>query len=254
MHPKRFFEVIQSVGVDLDLGSDTTLCDVVTSFPLDATTDGIISYEWQNGDTDPLFDVITSGTYELMAVDTNGCPVNDEISVQFVDTPEPDLGTVDTLCDQETITLSPDLQNSQPLWQDGSTDPTFEVTESGQYWIELNNSGCRASDTINIEYFDPIVPNASSTSIICATDCNGTASVAPSGGSGTGYMILWSNGSTDSELVDLCPGLYTVTITDSRGCTAEETVEVVAPDPLEMVVNFEDIECYGDMDGSISSS
>ena len=245
------FLVMPSTEVMIDLGPDISLCDTTTSFSLDATTSGIVSYEWQDGNTDPVFDVTTSGIYSMMAVDTNGCPINDDILIQFIITPHPDLGTVDTLCDEETITLAPDLQNSLPLWQDGSNNPTFEVTEPGQYWLELDNNGCEASDTITIEYFLPLDPNASATSIICANDCNGTAEAYPSGGSGTGYTIFWSNGSTETYLTNLCPGLYTVTITDSRGCTAEETTEDVAPSQLEMIIAFNDVECAGDMDGFI---
>ena len=245
------FMVIPSTEVEIDLGADTTFCDATTSYILDATTEGIVSYEWQNGSTEPLLDVAISGNYSLTAIDTNGCTIEDNIIIQFEITPEPDLGVLDTLCAGETVTLSPDLQNSQPLWQDGSTAPTYEVTDPGVYWLELNNNGCKATDSIVVSYYEPIEPNTSASSIICASDCNGTAEANPSGGSGTGFTVLWSNGASALNLTDLCPGPYTVTVTDSRGCTTEETTEVTAPPPLDMVITVENVECHGDGDGAI---
>lgn len=248
------FMVLPSTEVDLDLGPDISFCDTIPSFTIDATNSGLVSYEWQNGNTDPILEVTSSGFYSMSAIDTSGCTIEDDILVQFLITPEPDLGVIDTLCDETTLTLSPDLQNSLPIWQDGSSNPTFEVTGPGEYWLELNNGGCRVSDTIYVEYFPPIEINITATHNDCAGDCNGTAISTPSGGIGFGYTFIWNNGAVSSSLADLCPGIYTVTVTDSRGCTAVESIEISAPSPLEMTIAFENVECAGDMDGEIQVS
>ncbi|MEO1262253.1 MAG: gliding motility-associated C-terminal domain-containing protein [Bacteroidota bacterium] len=245
------FLVLPSTEVEIDLGTDTTLCDFSGIYPLDATTNGIVSYEWQDGSTDPIFEAISSGSYSLNAIDTNGCSIEDEILVLFVTTPIPDLGSIDTLCVGETVLLTPDIQNGQPLWQDGSNDPTFEINSPGEYWLELNDSGCKDSDTITVFYYETIFPNASASSIICASDCNGTAETVPSGGSGIGFTVAWSNGENTENLTELCPGPYTVTVTDSRGCTSEQTVEVTSPPPLDFVINIDNVVCFGDENGAV---
>lgn len=44
------------------------------------------------------------------------------------------------------------------------------------------------------------------------------------------YTYLWSTGATTADLVGLCPGDYTVTITDAIGCSEVLTVPVTCPE------------------------
>ena len=247
------FVVESATVVSIDLGPDTSACDV-NSFLLDASDPGIVSYEWQDGSQNPQFTATGDGIYTVIGIDTSGCAVTDDIELGFGQTPIVDLGADEVLCDGETLTLSPDLQNSDPLWQDGSTDAIYSIQTAGTYWLQLDNDGCVGSDSINVDFYPPISPNASANSITCANDCNGSVLVEPTGGSGMGYTFQWNTGDVTDALANLCPGPYTVTITDSNDCTAEETLIVDAPSPLEMVVTFEDVECAGDMDGLIEVS
>lgn len=54
---------------------------------------------------------------------------------------------------------------------------------------------------------------------------------------------LWSNGSNSFE-TQLPPGFYELTISDSRGCTASESLQIIAFDSLSFFVNVENINCY----------
>ena len=58
-----------------------------------------------------------------------------------------------------------------------------------------------------------------------------TASVFVEGGS-PGYEILWSNGFSDNEIIGLCAGEYSVTVTDVNGCVINGfvTVDNLIPD------------------------
>ena len=244
------FDIVSASEVNIDLGPDTSFCDV-NSFQLNATTPGIVSYQWQNGSINPTFNATDDGIYDVVGIDTNGCAVTDEIDLVFGETIVFDLGDNETLCDNATIALTPDLQGANPSWQDGSTDATFTVSEPGVYTLTLDNDGCLSSDSILVEYFPPIAVNAVGTDILCANDCNGSVETTPSGGSGVGYQIVWSTGSTADMIEDLCPDEYGVTITDSNNCTAEASAIVNAPDPLAMTLTIEHVECAGDMDGFI---
>lgn len=246
------FVVSPNTDVVLDLGPDTSFCDV-NSFVINAAQPGIVSFLWQDGSNAPTFTATDDGLYSVFGIDTSGCTVADEIELVFGQTPSLDLGPDELLCGGETLTLNPDLQGSQALWQDGSTSATFQINSPGTYWLQLDNDGCLAADTININYYPDIEANTSASSIVCASDCNGTVSTNPSGGSGTGFSIQWSNGATQPELAGLCPGPYTVTITDSNDCTVEETAVVNAPPLLEMVLDFDNVTCAGDMDGAVQA-
>lgn len=55
---------------------------------------------------------------------------------------------------------------------------------------------------------------------------NGTATATPSGGTEP-YTYLWSDGQTTATATGLAGGIYSVTVTDANGCTADGMVEVL---------------------------
>ncbi len=59
--------------------------------------------------------------------------------------------------------------------------------------------------------------------------CDGFIQIQPTGGSQLQYTVQWSNGETGYVLQGLCPGIYTATITDALGCTAEQSFQVWCP-------------------------
>lgn len=66
-----------------------------------------------------------------------------------------------------------------------------------------------------------------------ATCGNPTGSINcyPSGGVWP-FTYLWSNGATDSQITDVPPGTYTVTVTDAEGETGSAEVELIATTAL----------------------
>jgi len=72
--------------------------------------------------------------------------------------------------------------------------------------------------------------------ITCFGQKNGTASVTINGGEAP-YQILWNNGATATELVDLAKGTYSITVTDAKGAVATETVEIKMPEPISVSYN-----------------
>ncbi len=64
---------------------------------------------------------------------------------------KPDLGSGRGLCSGDTLMLSPGTFLSY-LWQDGSTLPTYKVTNAGTYWVRVTDeNGCSTSDTTVIK-------------------------------------------------------------------------------------------------------
>ena len=112
----------------LRVGSVQQLCDG-QSVTLDATnTDA--TYTWQDGSTNPTFEVTESGTYEVTI--TNGCEtLTDQIEITFGQGVSVDLGADQTLCQGETLELNVAAGNATYLWSDGSTNPNLTVSEAG---------------------------------------------------------------------------------------------------------------------------
>jgi len=65
-----------------------------------------------------------------------------------------DLGNDTAICKGETIALDASTSNASYLWQDNSTDSTFNVTKQGRYWVQVTVNKCSATDTILISEED----------------------------------------------------------------------------------------------------
>lgn len=71
--------------------------------------------------------------------------------------------------------------------------------------------------------------SATTTDPTCAGSDDGTASITVSGGTGS-YTFVWApSGGSTSVATSLAPGLYTCTVADEVGCSAEVEVEIVEP-------------------------
>ena len=89
--------------------------------------------------------------------------------------------------------------------------------------------------------------------IVNDTNCFGaTGKLQITGLTGTvPFTYLWSNGSTGTTITGLTASTYSVTVTDSNGCSVTKSADVVKTDALE-VVSFETVSpsCFG-ADGTV---
>lgn len=94
--------------------------------------------------------------------------------------------------------------------------------------------------------------NLISTDESCFSCDNGTATVTTTGGSSP-INIIWSNGSTESTIINLMPGDYSVTLTDANECEVMEDFAIAAYECIPFTVSgvVEDVLCYDDCNGSI---
>ncbi|MCB9045211.1 MAG: gliding motility-associated C-terminal domain-containing protein [Chitinophagales bacterium] len=104
-----------------------------------------------------------AGAYTLVA-SNNGCEVKLDADVKIVSI-DFDLGNDAFLCNGETITLVVDSIEGSYLWQDGSTDTMYTVTEAGRYELSISNPVCGVvTHHVDVSYekceCEPFVPNA----------------------------------------------------------------------------------------------
>jgi gliding motility-associated-like protein len=90
--------------------------------------------------------------------------------------------------------------------------------------------------------------------ITCYYDTSGSIVVVAAGGTGTiqfslspNVGVVSGNGSYDS----LTAGTYTITATDSKGCTVTTTVTILSNLQIQATVDYTEPNCHGEANGSI---
>jgi hypothetical protein len=133
--------------------------------------------------------------------------------------------------------------------------------------IAKDDSSCTAkSNTITLNE-PPLITLSVDTSnnngfaISCNGLNDGTITVVPHGGSGSGYLYNWSNCSyscTSNSQVNLYSGPYIVKVTDSLNCTHYDTITLHQPNQLyvgQVITNTfpggKNVSCNGSSDGII---
>lgn len=89
------------------------------------------------------------------------------------------------------------------------------------------------------------------TDLMCFGDNSGTATAEATGGTAP-YTYEWSNNATGAAVSNLSAGTHTVTVTDLVGSTATASVTLSEPPAILFgPASIENINCFGDSDGSI---
>lgn len=129
------------------------------------------------------------------------------------------LGADTTLCQDEILVLDVSNLNATYLWQDNSTNPTFNVTQQGTYWVEVTTCSMVFSDTINVAFNPlPIIDLGNDTTL-----CEGE--VLTLDASTTNATYLWQDNSTNPTLDVTQQGTYSVTTT-ANNCSASDAINV----------------------------
>src|SRR5690554_1087927 len=125
-----------------------------------------------------------------------------------------------------------------------------------KYYVTVTDAnGCIAIDSVDISQPSQIQPNVTLVDVACFGDSTGSATISPTGGTGTYTSYAWSSSSnTTTTENNLAPGNYTVTVTDSDGCSNTENFTINEPTaPLSTTLSKIDVDCYGRNSGSINN-
>jgi len=202
---------------NLDIGNDTNLCLGVV-LTLDATITGT-SYLWQDNSTNPTLSVSQTGTYWVEV--SYGCSVISDTIIVTYSFLINDLGNDTTLCSGKSLTLDATASNATYLWQDGSIDPTFNVSQAGTYWVEVSDT-CSVSDTIVISDIQIPSIELGHDTILC------TGVMLTLDATTTDVTYLWQDNSTNSTFSVTQSGTYLAQLTSICGTIADSIiVEVI---------------------------
>ncbi|MCK5782799.1 MAG: SprB repeat-containing protein, partial [Flavobacteriales bacterium] len=239
------------------------LCNGDSNGEIDITLSGGTagySYLWSDGSTFGDRSGLTAGTYTITATDYYGA----EETASYTIT-EPAVYTVG-LWSQTNVTcnggndgtisinLTGGTYPDVILWSNGNTTGTISNLTAGTYSITCTDvNDCIATNSWTITEPDAIAVSAVITNIACYGTNSGAINITVTGGT-PGYTYVWSDGSALGNRTNLAAGNYTITATDTEGCTQEETF--VVTQPLELLIGnvITYVSCAGGNDGSFQTS
>ncbi|MBU0764751.1 MAG: T9SS type A sorting domain-containing protein, partial [Bacteroidetes bacterium] len=146
------------------------------------------------------------------------------------------------ICPGDSLELIPAVTGGTSpytyLWNTGSTGEWLFAPTAGNYSVTVtDNSGCTATDSINISMNPAITTSVTVTNVTCYGGNNGTATVAVTGGTSP-VTYIWNTGVETQGLASLQSGSYNVTVTDAAGCTAIDTAIITQPPAITLTANI----------------
>lgn len=133
------------------------------------------------------------------------------------------------------------------LWGNGEITDSIGGLQEGNYDVIISdNSGCSTEQTINLQ--DPVSLSLTfiNNEISCNNECDGIIIAKISGGTGPFEFIWGDNFGTNDSLINICNGIYNITVTDSNGCSVEGQTILDNPPLVSAIISNDTTICQGE--------
>ncbi|HNI43769.1 MAG TPA: hypothetical protein PK230_03675, partial [Chitinophagales bacterium] len=212
----------------------------------------------------PVVNNPVAGNYSLV-VNYNGCqsnPVSINVTIANI---SPNIQSQNPTCSNPpfngAVQVNPTGGGSpySYIWSanagvSNTTDNTASQLGAGTYTVTITaSSGCTAVASATLQVPPSLNLIAATQNPTCFNGTNGGANVIASGGAG-GYTYTWSNAATNNPTGNLSVGTYTVTVSDSGGCTASTAVTLSNPANFSVNIAPTNPNCAGTATGAANAN
>lgn len=214
-------------------------------------------YVWDNGQVISSPTGLQAGQHCVTVLDNNGCMIDTCVLVGEPPVLNVSLNATNEMCNGScdgTITASPSGGSGvySYLWSDGEVTPTINNLCAGVYNITVtDDNGCEVYSSTSIN--SPAILAITVQNIVepvCGSS-NGSITIGATGGTGP-FTYAWDPVSgSGSTLGGIPSGSYTVTLTDSHGCSVSQTIglsDITGPQITDIIVS--NVGCNGDASGT----
>lgn len=221
---------------------------------------GNISYLWNDGNTNEDRTGLAAGIYTVSASDANGCTTSLSITIsqpsasldvnitgQSNPTCAGSNGSINILAIGGTAAYS-------FLWNNGSTIANVNNLSAGVYTVTVSDiNGCSKQVSITLTTTVLTAKIFKEAKISCNGVCDAILKVNTPSGTAP-FSFLWSNGQTTRRITNLCPGTYSVTVSDASGCNPINLTNILVLDkkPLQLDQVKTEITAPGANDGTVT--
>jgi hypothetical protein len=225
------------------------------------------SYMWSTSPVQTTSTAMTlmAGTYTVTVTDNQGCTTTTSASITQPAAPlsagisaQTNVSCFGGSNGAATVTVTGGTPSYSYIWSTSPVQTTSTATTlmAGTYTVTVTDShGCTTTTSASIT--QPAAPLSAGisaqTNVSCFGGNNGAATVTATGGT-PAYSYMWSTSpaQTTSTATTLMAGTYTVTVTDSHGCTTTTSASITQPAaPLSAGISAQtNVSCFGGNDGA----
>ena len=213
---------IPTVTVSASAG---TICDGESTI---LTASGANSYTWSNGETGASITVSPSTTtiFTATGTDSNGCTSSGGTTITVNALPSVSISGTLTYCSGASTTLDAGSFVSY-LWSNGETTQTISAT-AGNYTVTVTDSNGCSNTSAQVSVTELALPTVAISGTLSYCAGSNTTLTATAGLN----TYLWSSGET-TQSITATAGSYTVTGTDSNGCSNTSSSVTVTETALD---------------------
>jgi gliding motility-associated-like protein len=243
----RTIQITVAANPTANISGQNSICPGSTAILVANTAS---SYLWSNGATTQTIAVSPSSSqaFQVTVTNSQGCTATATQVVSISPIPSITVNGDTTLCEGDDLSLfinTPGFyswhKNGNPIGNSASIYyPNASNTLSGLYTVTFTDAnGC--STTAQRQVSVSPLPPAQIVAQGATTICNGDSVLLVSFPGQIGNTYLWSNGETTRTLYAYNSGFYTITITNSNGCSNDATIFIFArpspPAPIALDTN-----------------
>jgi hypothetical protein len=207
-----------------------------------------IFWLWNNGSTTEDLSGLSAGTYTVTVTDNNGQTATSsstitEPTVLSITSTTPSSACQGSSNGVASLTAGGGSPPYSYTWSNGQTTATATGLAAGTYTATVtDNNGCTSTASLAITQSTQIIIWDSTIAVTCNGGNNGAiASISIY----AEFERIWSNGQTTTSIAGLTAGTYTVTVTNTSGCTASKSMIVTEPAPLVVTQSYYLLPCTG---------
>ncbi len=227
--------VSRASGVSATAAATATLCNGATDGSITITpTSGTAPYTYSLDGATPVsgpasytFTNVAAGPHTVTITDNNNCTYTTSVTVISGPSITTTASKTDVLCNGTatgTITVTPPSLGTPPFeyslngitWQSSNI---FNSVVAGTYTVSFRSTDI-CTGTLSVTITEPAALSASSsnTNGTCNGGADGTITVSANGGTGNLQYSIDGTNFQASNVFNVLPGTYTITIKDNQGC------------------------------------
>ncbi|QQS29850.1 MAG: hypothetical protein IPM47_02515 [Sphingobacteriales bacterium] len=218
------------------------------------------TYNWGGGITTEDRTGLAAGTYTVTVTDTNGCTGTSSATVtQPAAALSLSTSVTNVLCFGNStgainLTVTGGTSPYTYNWGGGVTTEDRTGLAAGTYNVtvtDANNCTAVTSATVT-QPAAALSLSRTITNVLCFGNSTGAINLTVTGGTSP-YTYNWGGGITTEDRTGLAAGTYTVTVTDTNGCTGTSSATVTQPAAaLSLSTSVTNVLCFGNSTGAIN--